>query len=40
METIISQKYLEDTQVRYINALYAMKLSEAELLRVNGSLVK
>lgn len=40
LETIISQKYLEDTQVRLINALYATKVSETELLRVNGSLVK
>jgi outer membrane protein len=40
METILSQKYLEDTQVRLINALYAMKVSETELLRVNGSLLK
>lgn len=40
METIISQKYLEDSQVRYINALYAMKIAETDLLRVNGSLVK
>ncbi len=40
LETIISQKYLEDTQVRLINALYAMKVAETELLRVNGSLVK
>ncbi len=40
METILSQKYLEDTQVRYINSLYAMKVSETELLRVNGTLLK
>lgn len=40
LETIETQKNLEDAQVRYINALYAIKLSEAELLRVNGSLVK
>jgi outer membrane protein len=40
LETIETQKNLEDAQVRYINALYNIKLSEAELLRANGSLVK
>ena len=40
LETIETQKNLEDTQVRYINALYAMKVAETELLRTNGSLVK
>jgi len=40
LETIETQKNLEDAQVRYINALYAIKIAEAELLRVNGSLVK
>lgn len=40
LETIETQKNLEDTQVRYINALYAMKLAETELMRTNGSLVK
>ncbi len=40
LETIETQKNLEDAQVRYINALYAIKVAEAELLRVNGSLVK
>lgn len=40
LETIETQKNLEDAQVRYINALYAIKVAEAELLRANGSLVK
>jgi outer membrane protein len=40
LETIETQKNLEDAQVRYIEALYAIKLAETELLRVNGSLVK
>jgi len=40
LETIETQKNLEDAQVRYINALYSIKVAEAELLRVNGSLVK
>jgi outer membrane protein len=40
LETIETQKNLEDAQVRYINALYSTKLAEAQLLRVNGSLVK
>jgi outer membrane protein TolC len=40
LETIETQKNLEDAQVRYINALYAIKLAETELLRTNGSLVK
>ena len=40
LETIETQKNLEDAQVRYINALYAIKIAETELLRVNGSLVK
>ncbi|MEI8138181.1 MAG: TolC family protein, partial [Bacteroidota bacterium] len=40
LETIETQKNLEDAQTRYINALYAMKIAETELLRVNGSLVK
>ncbi len=40
LETIETQKNLEDAQVRYINALYNTKLAEAGLLRVNGSLVK
>ena len=40
LETIETQKNLEEAQVRYINALYAMKVSETELLRANGALVK
>lgn len=40
LETLETQKNLEDAQTRYINALYAMKIAETELLRVNGSLVK
>jgi outer membrane protein len=40
LETIETQKNLEDAQVRYINALFAIKVAETELLRVNGSLVK
>lgn len=40
LETIETQKNLEDAQVRYINALYTIKLAEAELLRTNGTLVK
>ncbi len=40
LETIETQKNLEDAQVRYINALYAIKIAEAQLLKVNGSLVK
>lgn len=40
LETIETQKNLEDAQVRYIEALYAIKLAETDLLRVNGSLVK
>lgn len=40
LETIETQKNLEDAQVRYIEALYTMKLAETELLRTNGSLIK
>lgn len=40
LETIETQKNLEDAQTRYINALYSIKIAETELLRVNGSLVK
>ena len=40
LETIESQKNLVDAKVRYINALYAIKISETELLKANGSLVK
>lgn len=40
IETIEAQKSLEDSQSRYINALYNLKVAETELLRANGSLVK
>jgi outer membrane protein len=40
LETIETQKNLEETQVRYINALYNTKVAETELMRVNGTLVK
>ena len=40
LETIETQKNLEEAQVRYIEALYAIKIAETDLLRVNGSLVK
>lgn len=40
LETIETQKNLEDAQVRYINALYSIKIAETELLRTNGALVK
>lgn len=40
LETIETQKNLEDAQVRYINSLYNMKIAETELLRVNGGLIK
>ena len=40
LETIETQKNLEDAQIRYVNALYAIKIAETELLRTSGSLVK
>lgn len=40
LETIETQKNLEDAQTRYIEALYAIKIAETELLRANGSLIK
>jgi outer membrane protein len=40
LETIETQKNLEETQTRYINALYSVKIAETELLKVNGSLIK
>jgi outer membrane protein TolC len=40
LETIETQKNLEDAQSRYIEALYSIKIAEAELLRANGSLIK
>jgi outer membrane protein len=39
LETIETQKNYQDAQVRYINALYNIKLSETELLKANGKLV-
>jgi outer membrane protein TolC len=40
LETIETQKNLEDAQIRYIEALYAIKIAETDLLKANGSLVK
>lgn len=40
LETIETQKNLEDAQVRYIQALYNMKLAETDLLKSNGLLIK
>lgn len=40
LETIETQKNLEDAQIRYIEALYAIKIAETDLLRANGSLIK
>jgi len=40
LETIETQKNLEDAQARYIQALYNMKIAEASLMKANGSLVK
>lgn len=40
LETIETQKNLEDAQASYITAAYNSKMAEAELLRLNGSLVK
>ena len=40
LETIETQKNLEDAQSRYINALYSTKVAETALLKSNGSLVK
>jgi len=40
LETIETQKNLEDAQIRYINALFEVKKSETELLKANGTLVK
>jgi outer membrane protein len=40
LETIETQKNLEDAQIRYVNALYDLKKAETELLRSNGVLVK
>lgn len=35
-----TQKILEDSQSRYINAVYELKRAETELLKANGTLVK
>jgi outer membrane protein len=40
LEIIEAQKNLEDAQYRFINAMYSVKISEAELLKANGELVK
>lgn len=40
LETIETQRNFEEAQSRYINALYALKLAETNLLKANGSLVK
>ncbi len=40
LETIETQKNLEDAQVRYIEALYNIKVAETALLKANGALVK
>jgi outer membrane protein len=40
LESVETQRNLEDVQVRYINALYLSKLAEASLMRANGELVK
>ena len=40
LETIETQRNLEEAQVRYINAVYSVKVAETELLRANGNLVK
>lgn len=40
IETLETQKNLEEAQSRYITALYNAKVAEANLLKTNGSLVK
>lgn len=40
LETIETQKNLEDAQTRFYEALFAMKMAETSLLRANGSLVQ
>ncbi|MCC6369617.1 MAG: TolC family protein [Bacteroidia bacterium] len=40
LETIEAQKNLQDARLRHINALYSIKISETELLKSNGVLVK
>jgi outer membrane protein TolC len=40
LETIETQKNLEEAQTRYMEALYSIKIAEADLLRANCSLIK
>jgi outer membrane protein len=40
IETKEAQRTLEESQVRFINALYNLKKAETELLRANGGLVR
>jgi outer membrane protein len=40
LETIETQRNLEEAQTRYINALYSVKKAETELLKTNGGLIK
>lgn len=40
LETVETQKNLEEAQTRYINALFNLKKAEAELLRTNGGLIR
>lgn len=40
LETIQTQKNVEDAQTRYINSLYNTKKAETELLKANGQLIK
>lgn len=40
IETIETQKNYQEAQLRYVNALYAIKISETELLKANGMLIQ
>lgn len=40
LETIETQKNLEEAQTRFMEALYSIKIAETDLLRANGSLIK
>jgi outer membrane protein TolC len=40
LETIETQKNYQEAQLRYVNALYAIKISETELLKANGKLIQ
>ncbi len=40
LETIETQKNYQEAQLRYINALYAIKIAETELLKSNGKLLQ